>query len=58
MAKPKQDEFSAEETERRARDAIRRSFKMPYKPHKELIGKTPRARAMAQRKAKAAQESK
>lgn len=56
--KPKHEEYSAEETERRAHDAIRRSFQMPHKPHKELVGKTPRARSMAQRKAKAAQESK
>jgi len=37
-----QDEYSPEETERRARDAIRRSFEMPYKPHKELVGKVGR----------------
>jgi hypothetical protein len=39
-----EDEYSPEETERRAREAIQRSFEMPYKPHKELVGKTPRAR--------------
>jgi len=38
------EEYSPEETERRARDAIRRSFEMPYKPQKELVGKTRRAR--------------
>ncbi len=36
-------EYSPEEAERRARSAIRRSFELPYKPHKELVGKTPRA---------------
>jgi hypothetical protein len=45
------DKFAPEETERRAREAIRRSFKMPYKPHKDLVGKTPRARAIRKRKA-------
>jgi hypothetical protein len=37
------DEYSPEETERRARDAVRRSFQTPYKPQKEFIGKTKRA---------------
>ena len=50
----KDEEYSAEETERRAKEAIRRSFEMPYKPHKELVGKTPRAKA---RKDKAATTS-
>jgi hypothetical protein len=36
------DSYTAEETERRARDAIRRSFKMPYKPQKEMVGKVGR----------------
>ncbi len=45
MRSPDSDEqYSHEETERRAREAIRRSFEMPHKPHKELVGKTPRAR--------------
>ena len=33
------DQYSDEETERRAREAIRRSFEMPYKPQKEMVGK-------------------
>jgi len=33
------DQYSDEETERRAREAIRRSFEIPYKPHKEMVGK-------------------
>jgi hypothetical protein len=46
MAEPKEeDERPAEEAERIAREAIRRSFNMPHKPQKELIGKTPRAKA-------------
>jgi hypothetical protein len=47
------DPYSDEEAERRTREAIRRSFQIPYKPQKALIGKTPRAKAMARkRKAK------
>ena len=52
--RPNEDEVSEEEAERIAREAIRRSFKLPYKPHKELVGKTPRAHA---RKRKAAKDS-
>jgi hypothetical protein len=33
------DQYSAEETKRRAREAIRRSSEIPYRPQKELIGK-------------------
>jgi hypothetical protein len=47
-----EDEYSPEETERRAKAAIRRSFEMPYKPQKELVGKTPRARARKPKSAK------
>jgi hypothetical protein len=32
------DQHSDEETERRAREAIRRSFEIPHKPQKDLIG--------------------
>ena len=40
MTDQKDDEqYSAEETKRRAREAIRRSFEIPYRPQKELIGK-------------------
>jgi hypothetical protein len=52
MTKPPVDEYSQEETDRRARDAIRRSFEIPYKPHKELVGKTDRARDRKPRRAK------
>jgi len=52
MTAKRQEDLSDEEIERRARDAIRRSFEMPYRPHKELVGTTPRARATAKRKAK------
>jgi hypothetical protein len=40
MSAQKDDEqYSAEETERRAREAIRRSFEIPYKPQKDMVGK-------------------
>ena len=52
------DQYGDDEAERRTREAIQRSFQMPYKPHKELVGKTRRARAMAsKRKAKGSPKS-
>jgi hypothetical protein len=36
------DAHTDEETERRARNAIRRSFEMPHRPQKEMVGKTGR----------------
>jgi hypothetical protein len=33
------DEYSDEEAERRAREAIRRSFEIPYRPQKDMVGK-------------------
>ena len=33
------DQYSDEEAERRAREAIRRSFEMPHKTQKEMVGK-------------------
>jgi hypothetical protein len=33
------EQYSDEETERRAREAIRRSFQIPHKPQKDLVGK-------------------
>jgi hypothetical protein len=43
-AKQTDEQYTEEEAERRAKEAIARSFTMPYKPQKELVGKTPRAR--------------
>jgi len=37
MAKRSDEEFSDEEAERRAREAICRSFDMPHKPQKDLV---------------------
>lgn len=40
MIDPKsQDEYSPEETKRRAEAAIRRTFNTPYKPHKPIGNK-------------------
>lgn len=47
---PPDDQYSDAEAERRAREAIQRSFRMPYKPQKDLVGKTERAKRMAARK--------
>jgi hypothetical protein len=57
-AKSGDEEFGLEETERRAREAIRRSFEMPYKPQKEMVGKTPRARTRKARQPKNSPEAK
>jgi len=51
MMTKESDEYSPEEAERRMREGIRRSFGMPHKPYKTLVGTTPRAKAMARRKA-------
>jgi hypothetical protein len=44
MTKGTDDRYSDDEAERRAHEAIRRSFETPYKPQKEFVGKTDRAR--------------
>lgn len=44
------EQYTEAEAERRAREAIERSFSMPYKPQKELVGKTPRALARKRKK--------
>jgi hypothetical protein len=36
------EEYSGEETERRTREAIRRSVETPHKPQKEMVGKVGR----------------
>jgi hypothetical protein len=38
------DQYSDEETERRATEALRRALTTPPKPQKELVGKTERAK--------------
>lgn len=51
MKKETNEKYSDEEADRRAFAAIQRSFTLPYKPMKALVGTTPRAKAMAKRKA-------
>jgi hypothetical protein len=51
MRKDAPAEYSDEEADRRAREAIKRSFAMPHKPHKALVGTTPRAKTLARQKA-------
>jgi len=51
--KAKPDEYSDKEAARRAEEAIRRSFAMPPKPQRKLVGKTPGARGIAQRRRRA-----
>jgi hypothetical protein len=46
------EEYTPEEAARRAREAIARSFTLPYKPQKEFVGKTPRARAQSRKRTK------
>lgn len=51
--KPKaEDQYTDDEAQRRARETIRHSFALPYKPHKALVGKTPRAKARKRKGAK------
>jgi hypothetical protein len=52
------DTYSDEETERRANEAIRRSFQTPYKPHKEMIGKVGRVSPRKRATSKTAKKSK
>jgi hypothetical protein len=41
------DQYTDEEAERRAREAIARAFTMPYKPQKQLVRTTQRTHAKA-----------
>lgn len=51
---PNSDAYSDAETERRAREAIRRSFQIPHKPQKEMVGRTaPRKRSSSKTTKKA-----
>lgn len=49
MAKPI-EEYPPEEAERRTEELIRRAFALPHKPLKQIVGTTPRAKAMARRR--------
>jgi hypothetical protein len=48
------DEFSEEEAERRATDALRRALTTPYKPQRELVGKKRRVLSRGKRGPKSA----
>ncbi|MGA8401315.1 MAG: hypothetical protein WB697_15600 [Stellaceae bacterium] len=52
------DEYSNEETERRAREAIRRSFQTPYKSQKEMVGKPSQSSQRKRAPSKAAKKAK
>jgi hypothetical protein len=46
-----QDEYTPEEAARRTDELVRRAFALPHNPLKQVVGTTPRAKAMARRKA-------
>jgi hypothetical protein len=52
MPQPPKDELPDDVAEKRARETIARSFKLPHKPHKQVAGDTPAAAAQARRRAK------
>lgn len=37
---PDDDNYSDEETERRATQALRHALSTPYKPHRDMVGKS------------------
>jgi hypothetical protein len=49
---PDDDQYSDEETERRATEALRRALTTPPKPQKEMVGKVGRSKAKRQRPVK------
>lgn len=52
----KEPGYTDAEIEQRAADMIRRSFSMPHKKHRDLVGKTDRAKAVRRTKLKRAIE--
>jgi hypothetical protein len=40
MLRDKDEKYSEEETERRATEALRRALSTPYKPHREMVGRS------------------
>jgi hypothetical protein len=52
------DQYSDEETERRATEALRRSLTSPPKPQKEMVGKVGRAKAKRKRPLKSAPKAR
>jgi hypothetical protein len=53
MTAKSNDEYSDEEAQRRADNALRHALTTPYKPQRELVGKTQRAKAMKRKRKKA-----
>ena len=58
MPKADDEAYSDEDAERRARDAIRRSFEMPYQPQKELVGKVRRPASAKRASSKTTKKAK
>jgi hypothetical protein len=52
------DQYSDEETERRATEALRRSLTTPPKPQKEMVGKVSRPNAKRKRSVKSAPKTR
>jgi hypothetical protein len=52
------DQYSDEETERRATEALRRALTSPPKPQKEMVGKVGRAKAKRKRSIKSAPKAR
>ena len=52
------DAYTDEETERRAREAILRSFQTPYKPQREMVGKARRSTSANRAASKTAKKAK
>jgi hypothetical protein len=51
-------QYSDEEIARRRDDAIRRALNTPPKPHKEMVGKSDRAKTQQESRVKKAAQSK
>jgi hypothetical protein len=52
------DQYSDEETERRATEALRRSLTSPPKPQKEMVGKVGRPKAKGKRPIRSAPKAR
>lgn len=50
MMQKEPEQYSDEEAERRYLAALRRGLNTPYKPMKDFVGTTDRAKAMARRR--------
>jgi hypothetical protein len=52
MAAKSEDKYSDKETKRRATEALRRALTTPYKPQKEMVGKTGKSKPKKTRQGK------